>query len=538
MKTTLKAQLFLVVLIIATFFVSNAALPTDIMESRNLVTAQEIAHDGNWLVPTMNGELRLEKPPLPTWVAAAICTVAPDSLSAQRAAAGVMGIVWTLFLYLFARHLSGSRTYGFATVLVFLTCYHIVLMGRTATWDIYCHAFMMGAIYFLCRGLSGHSSHQYRYFPLAGLFMGLSFLSKGPVSFYALLLPAIVAYCIFYPCSLRHKWGGFILMILIALAVGSWWYIYLLLFEHNAVEAVIHKESGAWTGHNVRPWYYYWRFFTETGIWAILMLAALFVPYWRKHIERNRLYTFSITFTLFVLVLLSLMPEKKIRYLLPIMAPSAMTIACLLLHVRQATDKVTRYLFKGNGILVAIIVEAVGIAPIVKHWLPVGWAIFLAVAFTAVAVYIIYYSVKQARPIHFAYGVGAAFILIECFLLAPIGRLFGNPQEHSIRATRHIAALQGVNFYHPQNEDKRIELVFEAGRKITPINLADSNEVKQRLPFALVSCKPVSQEMPAAVLRDVDTLRIDRYDDNKHPKTNSHYTPDFINYVTLIKSKK
>lgn len=94
-------------------------------------------------------------------------------------------------------------------------------------------------------------------------------------------------------------------MILIALAVGSWWYIYLLLFEQNAVEAVIHKESGAWTGHNVRPWYYYWRFFTETGIWAVLMLAALFVPYWRKHIRRNKLYTFSITFTLLVLVLLT-----------------------------------------------------------------------------------------------------------------------------------------------------------------------------------------------------------------------------------------
>lgn len=537
MKTSLKANLFLVVLITATFFVNNAALPTDIMEARNLVTAQEIAHEGNWLVPTMNGELRLEKPPLPTWVAAAICKVFPDSLSAQRMAAGVMGIVWALFLFLFAKRLSASRTYAFTTIVVFLTCYHIVLMGRMATWDIYCHAFMMGAVYFLCRGLSGHSTHQYRYFPLAGLFMGLSFLSKGPVSFYALLLPAIVAYAIYYPCSLRHKWGGFTLMILIALAVGSWWYIYLLLFEHNAVEAVIHKESGAWTNHNVRPWYYYWRFFTETGIWAVLMLAALFVPYWRKHIKENKLYTFSITFTLSVLVLLSLMPEKKIRYLLPIMAPSAMTVACLLLYVRQVTDKVTRNLFKGNGILVAVIVEAVGVAPIVMHWLPLGRAVALAVAFTAVAVYIIYYAVKEMRPVHFACGVGAAFILIECFLLAPIGRLFGNPQEHSIRATRHIASLHGINFYHPKNEDKRIELVYEAGRTITPINLSDSNDVRHRLPFALVSCKPVSQEIPAAILQKVDTLRVGRYDDNKHPKTNSHYTTDFINYVTLIKSK-
>lgn len=64
-----------------------AALPTDIMESRNIITAREMVSDGNWLVPTMNGELRLEKPPLPTWVAGGIEKVFPDSLSAQRAAA-------------------------------------------------------------------------------------------------------------------------------------------------------------------------------------------------------------------------------------------------------------------------------------------------------------------------------------------------------------------------------------------------------------------------------------------------------------------
>lgn len=537
MKISVKAYLFLVVLIIATFFVSNTALPTDIMEARNLVTAQEIAHDGNWLVPTMNGELRLEKPPLPTWVAAAICKVCPDSLSAQRMAAGVMGIVWTLFLYLFAKYVTRSRLYGFVTTVVFLTCYHIVVMGRTATWDIYCHAFMMGAIYFLCRGLSEPPEQQYKTLPVAGLFMGLSFLSKGPVSFYALLLPAIVAYAIFFPCSLRKKWGGFTLMIVIALAVGSWWYIYLLIYQHDAVEYVIHKESGAWSDHNVRPWYYYWRFFTETGIWAVLMLGALFVPYWRKHIQPKKQYLFSITFTLIVLVLLSLMPEKKIRYLLPIMAPSAMTIASLLLYIKDAKDQVTKRLYRANGILVAIIVEAVGIAPIIMHWLPLGWAIVLAILFTAVAVALLMFSVKEPRPVLFACGVGVAFMLIECCLLGPISSLFGNPDEHSIRATRHIAALEGVAFYHPQKEEKRTELVYEAGRKILPLNLADSNAVKYHLPFALVSSKTVREEIPAAILQQVDTVRIGRYDDNKHPKKDRHYTADFINYVTLIKKK-
>ena len=30
------------------------------MESRNLITAREMVSEGNWLIPTMNGELRLE----------------------------------------------------------------------------------------------------------------------------------------------------------------------------------------------------------------------------------------------------------------------------------------------------------------------------------------------------------------------------------------------------------------------------------------------------------------------------------------------
>lgn len=58
----------LMVLGLFTFFVNLEQLPSDIMEQRNLVTAREIADEGNWLVPTMNGELRLQKPPLPTWV--------------------------------------------------------------------------------------------------------------------------------------------------------------------------------------------------------------------------------------------------------------------------------------------------------------------------------------------------------------------------------------------------------------------------------------------------------------------------------------
>ena len=40
------------------------------MEARNFQAAKEMVEDNNWLLPTLNGEPRYQKPPLPTWLTA------------------------------------------------------------------------------------------------------------------------------------------------------------------------------------------------------------------------------------------------------------------------------------------------------------------------------------------------------------------------------------------------------------------------------------------------------------------------------------
>ena len=82
--------LFIGIICFFTFFIHNPVIYPDIMESRNLVTAREMVEYNNWLVPTMNGDLRLEKPPLPTWVAAGMEFLSPDNILLQRAAAGII----------------------------------------------------------------------------------------------------------------------------------------------------------------------------------------------------------------------------------------------------------------------------------------------------------------------------------------------------------------------------------------------------------------------------------------------------------------
>ena len=138
---------------LTTFFVDNSVLVPDIMESGNIVTAREMVYDGNWIAPTMNGELRLEKPPLPTWLTAVVEMIAPDNLGWQRGVAGLAALLLVFYFYCFVKNILGVAP--FVSVLILCTCHNVILMGRTASWDIYCHAFMLGAVYHLAVAIKG-----------------------------------------------------------------------------------------------------------------------------------------------------------------------------------------------------------------------------------------------------------------------------------------------------------------------------------------------------------------------------------------------
>ena len=534
-------KIALIIFCLITFFVNNASLPTDIMEQRNIVTAREMVSEGNWLVPTMNGELRLEKPPLPTWVAGGIEKVIPDSLAAQRTAAGIMGCVWTMFLFLTARYMSKRDDFAMATVVVFLTCYNLILMGRSATWDIYCHAFMMAGIYYFTRAI--YEDHHYRqWFVIAGIFMGLSFLSKGPVSFYTLLLPYLIMLIAFPHPSMRGKWFSLSLMIILTLVIGGWWYIYLFTVHPTEVDIVLHKESGSWSDHNVRPWYYYWRFFLEMGVWALLMLVSLAVNYWKKHNLLKREYLITITWAIGCLVFLSLMPEKKTRYLLPLLAPCSMVIACFIVHFNQGEklEPFSKRLYYFNGILLSLITLSIPILSaqygVKRGIINIGTETIVSILMLGITGWLVW-ATLQLKPFRFIKGIAALFIVAECFLLPTIGNAFGNPKGHSINLTQNDKRLRNIPFYYNKKEGLRIELVYEAHRKILPLNLSNGIDLMHHLPCAIVTKGWAKDEIPASILNKIDTVSIGSFDDNKHKPSDKHYTKDLLCHMTLLKMK-
>lgn len=296
-----------------------------IMEARNFVTAREMITDNNWLLTTMNGEPRYQKPPLPTWLAAISALVfGIKSLYAMRLPGFLMVIVLTIFSYRLSEKLLNNKQQSLINALITLTSFYVVGIVIEAPWDIFTHGFMLIAIYNLFK-LFGKAKNYWKHTIIAGICIGFSIMCKGPVSFYALLLPFLIAYGIIYKYQFfKAKWFSLFSLILIALVIGGWWYLYVRLADPETFLAITKRETGNWSSYNVRPFYYYWSFFTQSGLWTIPAFISLLYPYLKTRVSNLKAYKFTLLWTLSAVVLLSIIPEKKSRYLMPVLIPLAL----------------------------------------------------------------------------------------------------------------------------------------------------------------------------------------------------------------------
>lgn len=315
-----------------------------IMEARNFISAREMLTDNQWILTTMNGEPRYQKPPLPTWL-----TAISGMLFGLKSVWGLrlpaVGMVMLLgsMVFMLSRKLHLNKSHSLINGLVAVTSVYVLLIIFEAPWDIFAHAFMLTAVYFIVRVVQADRI-LWKAVIAAILFLGCSILSKGPVSFYVLLISFFVAYGIaFKGGALRRKWPVLVLILCVGLALGFSWYAYARFVDPETFNAITAKETGNWTSYNVRPFYYYWSFFVQSGLWTIPAFISLLYPYLKSRVSDLKTYRFTLLWTLVAVVLLSVIPEKKSRYLMPVLIPLAMNIGFyveyLVRRFKQLTDK-------------------------------------------------------------------------------------------------------------------------------------------------------------------------------------------------------
>lgn len=544
LSQNIKHLLILAVVCWFAFFHNNSAQKVGIMEARNLVTAQEMVEYNNWIVPTMNGELRLEKPPLPTWIAAVVESISPGNIVMQRAVAGCMALLLVYFLYLLAYRLSKDRKFALIASLVLATSLYVVIMGRTATWDIYCHTFMLGAIYYLYNAFIKEGP-AWKYFILAGIFMGLSFLGKGPVSFYALLLPFLIAFIIVYRPSVKGKLLPLMVMLALMLVISFWWPVYLYFMHTDEAMFVAQKESTAWVNRNVRPWYRYSSFPIQSGLWAMFLTISLIFPYARKRFAPYSEYRLVMIWTLMAVFLLSLFPEKKERYLFPVLIPAACCVAFYLSYIFKE--------LKSNGLKkfeLWIFNISVGIPAFVGFAAPVGMYIMFyskgvmpvsnfvpaSLGFIALGIILSYAIIKRRKWIILG-GLIAMMIVAEAFLFGVVTGSVDSNTSEKISVLKEDTRFKDIPFY-TTDSDIRIEVVYLLGKRVLFWDMANKELPESGLPFVLVSTSRSEEKISEEMRQKCDIEFVGVYDNNRVKKGSRKYRDFLITHVSIFREKK
>jgi 4-amino-4-deoxy-L-arabinose transferase-like glycosyltransferase len=494
------------------------------MEARNFITAREMVSDDSWLLTTMNGEARYEKPPLPTWLAAiGGMFFSFKSLIALRIPSAIITFILVLFSYRFGVRFLKDKKQAFINSLILATSFYIIFAGRNGTWDIFAHGFMMIGIYYIFQFFS-NDEKIWRNALVAGTFIGLSFMSKGPVSHFALFLPFIIAYSIVYKYSnFKKKWLPLVGLILVTAIISAWWPYYITMMDGETAKAIAEKETTAWKDRNVRPFYYYWSFFVQSGVWTVVAFVSLLYPYLKTRVENLKAYKFSLFWTLAAVVLLSLIPEKKSRYLLPVLIPLAYTTSFFIMYVfksfqtkMQKFERIPVYLNFGLVGLVGLAFPIAGYI-FLKDNLTGFYTSFIitCLALVPIGFFILKYLYERK--------IQRVFYLIIFFLMSTItfgfplaNALLENPKYNSLEDISRKAETEQIPVYMFNIQSP--ELVWDYGGKI-PLLHSHALKVPKETTFkALVMIggkKSLEKAFPNYKITHLETFDLNPIDNSK-----------------------
>ncbi len=513
-------------------------LVVTIMEARNFITAREMINDGNWILTTMNGIARYQKPPLPTWLTAISGMIfGVKSLFALRLPAILMISFSGVFMYKVVNKLSATNTLSIIIAFVFMSSFYVIGIVNEAPWDIFTHGFMLAGIYFLVQFFQ-NQTQVWKNVLLAGIFVGLSLMSKGPVSLYVLFLPFIISYSIVYKYqNFKPKRIALIIFILLFIAIGGWWFLYVREVDPETFTRITSKETSNWSNYNVRPFYYYWSFFIQSGMWTILAFISLLYPYLIKKVENKKFYRFSFLWTIFAVILLSAIPEKKSRYLVPVLFPLAMTtgiyIYYLINNFKTIISKKEKYPVYFNFGLFVLLGFAIPIVFYVlfENQLDGYWVRFILFSITLIISSVfIFKSLKQQNIKHAFYSKLCFFGMI-LFFGVPLSNAFYNNQEFNSIANLPKTFEKELNIKTYAYKDLSPEMIWHYGNKITILNSIKELRLSPIKKFGLLIEEKNIQELKK--LQGTHTIKlVTTYDMNYDSKNKSRL---IRNYYIITK---
>lgn len=224
-------------------------------ESRYAQLPREMLQRGDWIIPHLQGEPYLDKPPLVYWLVMLSYQVFGVSAAAARLVPALAVHLTLLLAYLFGRRWLGERAALFGALLLMLSP-GFTGMGRLLILDGVLTFFTTLA---LCAAYEAVRSGQLRrcWWLIAALACGLGVLTKGPVAV-LLLLPPLWLLGRLDERAARVRFRAVLELLVVVLLVNLPWYVMAawreanfvrhFLWEHNVLRFVapFDHQRGVW----------------------------------------------------------------------------------------------------------------------------------------------------------------------------------------------------------------------------------------------------------------------------------------------------
>jgi len=288
-------------------------------EAKNATCAKEMLARSNLIVPTFNGELRTDKPPLHYFFMMLAYKAFGVNEFSARFFSSLFGILTVILTYGFSKRFFNERV-GIGAALVLLSSLHFNLQFHFAVPDPYLIFFITLALMAFFTALEEHRPKVFYIFYLA---LGLGFLAKGPV---AIALPGLIVllYLLFSkqftPKNLklmRIPTGALLFLI-----VAAPWFVMVGLETDNEwlrsffLKHNISRFSDTMEGHG-GP-FYLTPLFALIGMLPFSMFAPQAIYYaWKVRSDQNRLLLFLLIVVGVFVGFFSISQTKLPNYIVP-----------------------------------------------------------------------------------------------------------------------------------------------------------------------------------------------------------------------------
>ncbi|WP_293721649.1 glycosyltransferase family 39 protein [uncultured Cetobacterium sp.] len=464
-----KKLLSLLGLSFISFFSTIWVRKADLMESRNFITAREIVLNNEWLVTTLNGQYRFEKPPLPTWLTAIVMKMSGNFSDEWilRIPVALCSILLIFFIYRMVQELSKDDNLAFISAFIASTTFMLTKVGSENAWDAYPYIFMFGSITYLIKNLR---SEKKTYLFLAGVFLGSSLLSKGPVALYGMFIPFLISYGVIFGFKTLkiNKWriAGY---LAIGIALASIWPIAMLIENKDLFLSVMMKEKDTWSSKHVRGFFFYLNYFLFMGGWIFFSVATFLRKWSFKNENKNKIFKFGFIWTVLTFLFLSVVKMKKERYGFPIYIVSSIPIGVVLNYYLNTDwnilEKFDKLLFRVQSWLLFVV--AIGGIGLVfwKRFNMFYLAIpFLILLFVLIKSYSKNKNILKQRVI---YLTGLSLILVNSSLTWIIEKDIRSKKSVSIQSLETLQ--KNKKSFEIYSSDFSIDDVWSVGQNIYPL---------------------------------------------------------------------